>query len=671
MSGFIIVAALLVLGALFLLVPPLFGAGIRRMENEDVGAYQARTALAVLREQLADLEAEHQGGQIAEADYLRAREELERRALDEGEAKSAALALKPARAWGIALMLAVPAVAALIYVETGEPGGLDPARVAAAPAGNGQITQAQIEEMVSGLVKRLEENPDDPEGWFMLARSYTVMERFGPAAEAYARLAKLVPDESQVYADWADALAAANGRNLVGEPEPLIAKALELDPNNVKALALSGSVAFQKSDYARASSEWERILPLLPPQDEMAQSIRQGINEARARGKLPPLAMPAPAAAGGAGVSLSGALSLSPELAAQAAPDDTVFIFVRPIEGGMPFAILRHTVSELPLQFDFTGVPSMAGNRPIPAQVAIGARISKSGTASAGAGDLETGLLTVAPDASALQLVIDRTRDASASAAPAPSPMADAPPPAAGPGLTLSGVVALSAELKDQAAPEDTVFIFVRPAEGGMPFAVLRNTVSSLPSAFDFTGVPAMAGDRPIPAQVAVVARVSKSGDAIARPGDLETAPLLVGPDATGISLVVDRPAGSPRAAAPAPAASTGSGITLAGELSLAPELAAKATPDDVVFIFVGPVGGGMPFAILRHTVSELPLRFDFDGVPAMAGNRPIPAEVAIGARISKSGTARATAGDLESPALTVQPDTTGVKLVLDHERSS
>ena len=106
-------------------------------------------------------------------------------------------------------------------------------------------------------------------------------------------------------------------------------------------------------------------------------------------------------------------MALSPELADKADAADVIFIYVRPVEGGMPFAILRHTVADLPLEFDFSGVPSMAGNRPIPAQVAIGARISKHGSAGAQPGDLETAVQSVAPDAKRIDLLIDSERGAS------------------------------------------------------------------------------------------------------------------------------------------------------------------------------------------------------------------------------------------------------------------
>ena len=406
MNSFIIFAVLLVTGALLMVAVPLFRRDTRD-PKADADSLQARTALSVLREQLAELEADVAAGDLSQADYQRTRDELERRALEEGQSQSVAPTAKPARLWGVAVAVLVPVLAALIYFEIGTPEGLDPT-VAGGPESH-QVTQAQVEQMVATLAQRLKENPENPEGWFMLARSYNAMGRFAEAAAAFAELAKRMPEEPQVYADWADALAAANNRSLLGEPSRLIDKALALDPDNIKALALSGSAAFQAEDYAKAAAQWERILPQLPADNELAVSIRQGIAEARQRGGLAPLAE-APPAAPGAGIALTGTVALAPAMAGKAAPEDVVFVYVRPEGGGMPFAILRKTVAELPLKFDFAGVPSMAGNRPIPAKVEIGARISKSGNAGARPGDLESAVLAVPPDASGVSLLVETER---------------------------------------------------------------------------------------------------------------------------------------------------------------------------------------------------------------------------------------------------------------------
>lgn len=414
MSSFLAFAALLVAGALLLLVPPLVRRGRQRPPVE---ADQASTALAVLREQLADLEAERSAGRVDAETYSRSRDELERRALEEGAREASATATwQPARVWGVALLVGLPALAAALYLFIGNPAGLDPALVA---GGKQQYSQEQIEGMVAKLAARMEKEPDNLEGWMMLARSQTMLGRPVEAEKAYRHLAARMPDNAQVLADWADALGAAQGGTLVGEPEQLIARALKLEPQNIKALALAGSVAFEKGDYAGAAGNWERILAQLPPGEELAVSVRASVEEARAKAGLPPLAGAAPVApvapavaatAPGTSLQVSGEIRLAPALMAQAKPEDAVFVFARAGEAGPPFAAMRFTVAELPVRFDFSQATLMGRGGPLPDRVVVGARISRSGQPVGASGDLEGYSVPVALDAKGVAVTVDRVR---------------------------------------------------------------------------------------------------------------------------------------------------------------------------------------------------------------------------------------------------------------------
>jgi len=122
------------------------------------------------------------------------------------------------------------------------------------------VSAQQFEAMVSRLAARLKEDPEDPEGWMMLGRSYAVLGRFGEASEAYANAAARTPGDAQLLADYADALAMAQGRTLQGEPEKILLRALAIDPNNVKALLLAGTAAFNRNDGTAAVRHWERVL---------------------------------------------------------------------------------------------------------------------------------------------------------------------------------------------------------------------------------------------------------------------------------------------------------------------------------------------------------------------------------------------------------------------------
>ena len=85
-----------------------------------------------------------------------------------------------------------------------------------------------------------------------------------------------------MLADYADALAMARGRNLEGEPFALVKRALAVDPEHIKALALAGTAEFERRNYAAAIAYWERILKVVPPDSEFARSVTGSIAEARA-----------------------------------------------------------------------------------------------------------------------------------------------------------------------------------------------------------------------------------------------------------------------------------------------------------------------------------------------------------------------------------------------------
>jgi cytochrome c-type biogenesis protein CcmH len=126
-------------------------------------------------------------------------------------------------------------------------------------------------------------------------------------------------------------------------------------------------------------------------------------------------------------------------------------------------------------------------------------------------------------------------------------------------------------------------------------------------------------------------------------------------------------------AAAPAPAATASApampGTAISGTVRLAPALAAKAAPNDVVYVFARAAEGPkMPLAILRLTVKDLPASFSLDDSMAMTPAMKISAfpDVVAGARISKSGSAAPSAGDLEGLSKPLKPGTTGVAVVID-----
>lgn len=277
MTMFWVIVGLLIAGALLFIVPPLLGRG-----REQAPATRLEVNLSIYRDQLRELDAELAAGTLSEEQYRSARSELEGRVLDDSGAAETPTSQPGGRMrhWAIAAVIAVPVLTVTLYLMLGKPGGLDSLQ----KADNTQpqeVTQAQINAMVEGLAQKLKSKPDDVEGWAMLGRSYVQMRRYGDASAAYARAVALLPNNAQLLADYADVLAMNNGRSMQGEPEKFILQALKADPNNIKALALAGTAAFQRKEYRKAIEVWQRLIKLVPPDSQIAQQIGAGISQAQ------------------------------------------------------------------------------------------------------------------------------------------------------------------------------------------------------------------------------------------------------------------------------------------------------------------------------------------------------------------------------------------------------
>ncbi len=260
------------------------------------------------------------------------------------------------------------------------------------------LSQEQLQRMVDQVSAQVQKNPKDATAWAMLAHSYDMLGKFSEASKAYATLVELLPEDAQVLADYADSLAVAHGRTLKGQPLVLINKALALDPKNVKALALAGAAAYEGKDYSEALGYWERARAA-STEPEFTRQIEASIAEAKALGSGTTPAKGDGKAAGNqaqgpaaAGAFVSGRLSVSEALKSKTSPDDTVFIFARPVQGSrMPVALLRKQVRDLPLDFTLDDSMAMVPDRSLStlSDVVIGARISKRGDATPQAGDLQ------------------------------------------------------------------------------------------------------------------------------------------------------------------------------------------------------------------------------------------------------------------------------------------
>lgn len=376
-------------------------------------------------QQLADL---HASGTLPDAAYQDAKAKLERQLLDavmSGEASpttsaaSSASDTKPRVSrkmqWGMAAFVVATGAAGYYLVGTpsawqvgpntasmgssatdGNAGGETGGGNSASPAGSAPhaMNQDQINAMVEGLANKLKAEPNNAEGWAMLARTYAALRRFDESLPAYRKAIEQRPADAQLYADYADALAVTQGSKLDGEPIKLIDKALSLDANNFKALSLSGTVAYDKQDYKAAASLWERAVQHAPADNpNLAKQMQAALDDARQRAGLPALKVDTrsnSAAAPTGSQQITGTVALSPQLAGKVSPDDTVFIYAKAAQGpNMPLAIIRKQVRDLPYQFELTDAMAMAPQFKLSgfSEVIVNARVSKSGDAMPQPGD--------------------------------------------------------------------------------------------------------------------------------------------------------------------------------------------------------------------------------------------------------------------------------------------
>lgn len=408
MIAFLFGATLLLAMATAFVLTPL----LRKEQGAEAHLRRDELNLAVLRDQLRELEADLNAGLIDPKAYESSRRELERRVAEEVQPHTVRQAKTEGRRWAaVAVVIAVPVLSISLYLSIGSPAALDPQVLAANKDSGHQFTAEQVEGMVASLAERMKNEPDNVKGWTMLARSYNALGRYAQASEAYAHLVKLVPGDASLLADYADVLAMTQDRSLQGEPEKIIERAIKVDEKNVKALALWGSAAFERKDYANAVKRWQKILPLVPADSEVARSVSGSIAEAQG---LMGQAGSTVAKSGDkavAGTKVEGTVELDPALRGEVAEGDTVFIFARAAQGPrFPLAVLRKQVKDLPARFvldDSMAMTPEAKLSGVP-MVVVGARISKTGNATPSPGDLEGLTEPVAPGTTGLKILINK-----------------------------------------------------------------------------------------------------------------------------------------------------------------------------------------------------------------------------------------------------------------------
>ncbi|MDL0430035.1 c-type cytochrome biogenesis protein CcmI [Marinobacter sp. TBZ242] len=415
----LIAAALIILALVFIIAPLFFHRSGRRAEldlrNQNLLAYRSR---------MAELDREFEAGAMDEDSYRQLKEELAGSMLDDVPDADRGVLESPAQVSSgkssviVALvsLVLIPAAAVYLYQQWGAMDKVEQFRAMQEMMAADGDRLGQMQTLTAQLRERLEENPDNTDGWAMLGRTYMRLEQYSDAAWAFERLADSIEDDDKGKAvAWglsAQAQFFLSQGGITPEVSEAIEKARSLNPDEVNSLGLLGIHAFSQENYEEAIRYWERIVEVAPDHPQIG-SIRQGIDQAYQR-----LGLDAPG--GGADVATGPGVTVRVEIAEafrDEVPDDTtLFVLARSAEGrgGPPLAVARLTAGQLPLDVRLDDRFNMSPDAKLSdaGEVRVQARLSRSGNARAQAGDWEGKLdepvpVTADSDDGPVTLVID------------------------------------------------------------------------------------------------------------------------------------------------------------------------------------------------------------------------------------------------------------------------
>jgi cytochrome c-type biogenesis protein CcmH len=238
--------------------------------------------------------------------------------------------------------------------------------------------------MTAKLAKRLTVEPNDLEGWLLLGRSYQQLEQFPLAVRAYQRADRLANGQNaEAIVGTAEMLLAQDFEEIRGAAGHLFDRALQIEPNNPKALLYSGFAALSRGEQPVARERFERLLTLNPP-PEIQDIIRKQLLALGGEASGP-----AQESAPGQGEKVAVHVTLAPSLASRVPAGASLFVVARdPKAPGPPFAVKRLPAT-FPVDVELSSADAMLDSRRISEgqQLEVVARVALGGTPTATSGD--------------------------------------------------------------------------------------------------------------------------------------------------------------------------------------------------------------------------------------------------------------------------------------------
>jgi cytochrome c-type biogenesis protein CcmH len=245
------VFALMTAAAIFAVLLPLgLGGGQQAGGNE----------ATVYRDQLTEVDSDHQAGLIGTAEAEAARVEIGRRLLaaaDQDRDAPVGSNVRLRRVAAVVALAGLPILAVATYLPLGSPRLGD---FPLAERTRGPDVKEPLEALVAQVEQHLEKNPNDGRGWTVLAPVLARLGRFDDSARAFRNAITYNGESADRRADLGEVMAAAAGGVVTAEAKAEFERALALDAGEAKASYFLGLAAEQDGRKSDAAEIWRAML---------------------------------------------------------------------------------------------------------------------------------------------------------------------------------------------------------------------------------------------------------------------------------------------------------------------------------------------------------------------------------------------------------------------------
>lgn len=376
--------------------------------------------VAVFRERLAELKTDKDTGTIDETHYQNQKLELERQLLD--VQRQVATMVPPSFKNRMMVFVWVPLLAALAYLLIGDRQPVfefweaeDKVGQVADDLLTGKIDQPPEwaigedgRQLITAMQANVHRHADDPNRWMRLSELFLSLEATDSALEALSRAYRLSPDNQEIATTYAQISFFANNGQLDADGRRVLEEVLRNNPQHEGAQMLMAMGEARASNFDQAESWIQRLRESIAAKPGDHTQALASLDELSAN----VIAQQAQAAEG-----VNVTITINASLLPLVQGDDVLFVAIRDVNGGAPYAAKRLPISVIrqgEANVSLSDLDAMMPERTIQSaraektQLAVIARISRSGNAGAESGDLSGNPVVIGSDQTEVNVQINQ-----------------------------------------------------------------------------------------------------------------------------------------------------------------------------------------------------------------------------------------------------------------------